>query len=90
MLCITGKKIDAENETVLPRGTLTKKTCLSEEKDDTGNQMQVNHGNKFCHPAHDDENQQQAEAAAATAVYQHNTQQQARTYEYILVRRAAA
>ena len=51
----------------------------------------VNHGNKFCHPAHHDEHQQQAAAAAAaTAVYQHNTQQQAGIYEYILVRRAAA
>ena len=50
----------------------------------------VNHGNNFCHPAHDDEQQQQAAAAAATAVEQHTTQQQAGIYENILVRRVAA
>ena len=50
----------------------------------------VNHGNKFCHPAHDDEHQQQASAAAATAVEQRTTQQQAGIYEHMLVRRAAA
>ena len=27
----------------------------------------VNHGNKFCHPAHDDEQQEAATAAAAAA-----------------------
>ena len=50
----------------------------------------VNHGNKFCHPAHDEEHQQQAAAAVATAVQQHTTgiQQEAGIYEYILVRRA--
>ena len=50
----------------------------------------VNHGNKCCHAAHDDEQHQQAASAAATGVSQRITEQQAGIYEYTLVRRAAA
>ena len=48
----------------------------------------VNHGNKLCHPPHDDERQQLQQQQYIKP--QPGTQQQAGIYEYILVRRAAA
>ena len=48
----------------------------------------MNYGNKFCHPAHDDEQQQQQQQQYSNTLP--GTQQQAGTYEYILVRRASA
>ena len=48
----------------------------------------VNHGNKLCHPPHDDERQQLQQQQYIKP--QPGTQQQAGIYEYILERRAAA
>ena len=51
----------------------------------------MNHGNKFCHPTHDDEQQQQQQLQQQQySSTLPGTQQQADTYEYILVPRAAA
>ena len=48
----------------------------------------VNHGNTFCHPTQDDERQQLQQQQYINTLP--GTQQQADTYEYILVPRAAA
>ena len=59
--------MDAENATVLSRGTLKIKSCLDEENENTG--IRCSEPRKQILPfAHDDEQQQQAAAATATAV----------------------
>ena len=67
------------------KGYVERKTCLNTRKIKLESDA-VNHGNRFCHPAHDNEQQQQA----ATAAQQHTRQKQAGKYEYILVLRAVA
>ena len=49
----------------------------------------VNHGNKFCHPAHDDEQKQQAAAAAATSVLHSSRDVCTNTYSYVVQQRTA-
>ena len=76
---VVHRQIEAVNATVLLRGTYIKtKSCLNEEKENTGwNQIQGT-SNNFCHPAHDDEQHQQllqqqhrhrAAATAAAALF---------------------
>ena len=48
------------------KGYNENKSCLNEENEKLESDA-MNHSNKFCHPAHDDEWQQQAAAAASAA-----------------------
>ena len=57
----------------------------------------INHSNKLCHPAHDDEQQQQAAAMQRQRWHGSNTQSSRGSrntmtgiYKYILVRRTSA
>ena len=61
-----GKKNDAVNATEPPRGAL-KINRVRMKRKKTMESDAMNHSNKYCHLAHNDEQQQQAAAAAATA-----------------------
>ena len=75
--------IEAVNATVLPKGfvrTSNLNIVLVMKRKKTLESDAMNHSNNFCHPAHDDEQQQHATADAATVAVQQHTEQQQQKY----------